>query len=145
MQRIKTRAQFQAVMAGSTVSRTTHFALHRVALPQSSASTSASTSVPATATATAPALAAPPLFAVHDVWVGVLLPKRWARRAVTRNAIRRQIYAVCDAHAAELPRAAHVIRLRSTFDRKLFISATSAQLKQAVRTELEQLVRKAAA
>ncbi len=129
MQRLKTRAQFQAVMAGSTVSRTAHFALHRVALPQPSVH------MPAV----------PPLFTHDDVWVGVLLPKRWARRAVTRNAIRRQIYAVCDGHAGALPRAAHVVRLRSTFDRKMFVSATSAQLKQAVRAELEQLVRKAAA
>lgn len=129
MQRIKTRAQFQAVMAGSTVSRTHHFALHRLALPQPCAAVSAAT----------------PLFVHDDVWVGVVLPKRWARRAVTRNAIRRQIYAVCDDHSSTLARAAHVVRLRSTFDRKLFISATSAQLKQAVRAELEQLVRKAAA
>jgi ribonuclease P protein component len=129
VQRLKTRAQFQAVMAGSTVSRTPHFALHRVALSQPSSQ----------------APAAPVMFAHDDVWVGVLLPKRWARRAVTRNAIRRQIYSVCDAHGGALPHAAHVVRLRSTFDRKLFISATSAQLKQAVRAELEQLVRKAAA
>jgi len=129
VQRLKTRAQFQAVMAGRTVSRTAHFALHRVALELPSAHPPPNSA----------------LFIHDDVWVGVLLPKRWARRAVTRNAIRRQIYAVCDIHAGNLPRAAHVIRLRSTFDRKLFISATSVQLKQTVRAELEQLVSKAAA
>ena len=32
MHRLKTRAQFQAVMAGGTVSRTAHFALHRLVL-----------------------------------------------------------------------------------------------------------------
>ena len=80
------------------------------------------------------------LFAVDDVWVGVLLPKRWAKRAVTRNAIRRQIYNVCDVHASSMPQAAHVVRLRSSFDRKVFISATSSQLKLAVRMELEQLM-----
>ncbi len=129
MQRLKTRAQFQAVMAGSTVSRTAHFALHRVALH----------SVPS------PVEGADVLFAVDDVWVGVILPKRWARHAVTRNAIRRQVYAVCGDQLASMPRAAHVVRLRSGFDRKQFISATSPQLKQAVRGELEQLVRRAAA
>lgn len=129
MQRLKTRAQFQAVMAGSTVSRTAHFALHRVAL-QSAPSTVEGADV---------------LFAVDDVWVGVILPKRWARHAVTRNAIRRQVYAVCSDHVAGMPHAAHVVRLRSGFDRKQFISATSPQLKQAVRGELEQLVRRAAA
>lgn len=116
-------------MAGTTVSRTAHFALHRLALQP----------------APSPVEGADVLFAVDDVWVGVLLPKRWARRAVTRNAIRRQIYAVCGDQAASLPRAAHVVRLRSGFDRKQFISATSVQLKQAVRGELEQLVRRALA
>ncbi len=78
------------------------------------------------------------------MWVGALIPKRWAKRAVTRNAIKRQIYTICDAHAASLPQAAHVVRLRSTFDRSVFVSATSAQLKQAVRSELEQLLAQAA-
>ena len=130
MQRLRTRAQFQAVMAGTTVARTAHFALHRIALPAPPVGEQAQLR---------------PLFAVDACWVGVMLPKRWARRAVTRNAIRRQIYAVCGEHAAALPMAAHVVRLRSGFDRKQFISATSVQLKQAVRSELEQLVRKAAA
>ncbi|PKO60021.1 MAG: ribonuclease P protein component, partial [Betaproteobacteria bacterium HGW-Betaproteobacteria-18] len=31
MQRLKSRRQFQAVLAGSTLSRTPHFALHSVA------------------------------------------------------------------------------------------------------------------
>jgi ribonuclease P protein component len=68
----------------------------------------------------------------------VLVPKRWARRAVTRNAIRRQIYATAPA-AVALPVAAHVVRLRSGFDRSHFVSASSAALKHAVREELQQL------
>ena len=32
MQRLKTRPQFQATMAGETVARTAHFALHRLVL-----------------------------------------------------------------------------------------------------------------
>ena len=61
------------------------------------------------------------------------------RRAVTRNAIKRQIYTVGATFEARLPQAAHVVRLRSAFDRKQFVSATSDQLKQAVRAELLQL------
>ena len=38
-----------------------------------------------------------------------------------------------------LAAAAHVVRLRATFDRSQFISATSDVLKRAVRAELEQL------
>lgn len=74
-----------------------------------------------------------------DVWLGAMVPKRWARRAVTRNTIKRQIYAVGAAFEAQLPQAAHVVRLRTAFDRKQFVSATSDQLKQAVRAELLQL------
>jgi len=68
-----------------------------------------------------------------------MVPKRWARRAVTRNAIKRQVYAVSADFAAHLPQAAHVVRLRATFDRRHFVSATSEPLKQAVRDELRQL------
>ena len=73
-----------------------------------------------------------------------MVPKRWARRAVTRNAIKRQIYNVSERFGERLPVAAHVVRLRNTFDRKLFISASSDQLKLAVRLELEQLFERAA-
>ncbi len=79
------------------------------------------------------------LFGVADVWVGAMAPKRWAKRAVTRNAIKRQIYQVVQAFGPRFPQAAHVVRLRSGFDRKVFLSASSDALKLAVRTELEQL------
>ncbi len=73
-----------------------------------------------------------------------MVPKRWARRAVTRNTIKRQIYAISAQYEVRLPCAAHVVRLRAGFDRKQFISATSTLLKQAVRLELAQLFERAA-
>jgi len=73
-----------------------------------------------------------------------MVPKRWARRAVTRNAIKRQIYTVSAAPDIGLPRAAHVVRLRAGFDRKEFVSASSDKLKGAVRAELQQLLARAA-
>ena len=45
--------------------------------------------------------------------------------------------------SAPLPQAAWVVRLRSEFSRKQFVSATSDALKQAVRAELEQLLSRA--
>jgi ribonuclease P protein component len=134
VQRLKTRPQFQAALAGGTVSRTPHFALHRLSLPE-----------PGT-TAVSPQVEAaqPTLFHPQAVWLGAMVPKRWARRAVTRNTIKRQIYAISAQFEVRLPCAAHVVRLRSGFDRKQFISATSALLKQAVRLELEQLFEHAA-
>ena len=79
-------------------------------------------------------LGGPSLFGVPGVWLGAMTPKRWARRAVTRNAIKRQIYAVAAALEPQLPPDAHVVRLRAAFDRKQFLSASSDALKQAVRT-----------
>ena len=129
-------------MAGGTVSRTAHFALHRLVLDASgtaSAPGAAGAEAP-TGPGSLPSTQGPQaLFAVQDVWLGAMVPKRWARRAVTRNAIKRQIYTVGATFEARLPRAAHVVRLRAAFDRKQFISATSDQLKLAVRAELLQL------
>ena len=84
------------------------------------------------------------LFAVQDVWLGAMVPKRWAKRAVTRNTIKRQIYSVITDFESVFPVAAHVVRLRAAFDRQHFISATSEELKLAVRQELQQLFAKAA-
>jgi ribonuclease P protein component len=75
--------------------------------------------------------------------MGAMVPKRWAKRAVTRNAIKRQIYCVSADFESQLTTAAHVIRLRAGFDRKQFISATSELLKAAVRVELQQLLTRA--
>ena len=138
MQRLKTRPQFQAALAGGTVSRTAHFALHRLTLtrPTDTPLASADQVGPAPSQEQA-------LFGLFDVWLGAMVPKRWARRAVTRNAIKRQIYNVSERFGDRLPVAAHVVRLRSTFDRKQFISATSEHLKLAVRQELEQLFERA--
>jgi len=72
-----------------------------------------------------------------------MAPKRWAKRAVTRNAIKRQVFAVTTLfapHIHTLPVAAYVLRLRAGFDRKVFVSATSDALKTAVRAELLELM-----
>lgn len=150
MQRLKTKAQFQAAMAAGTVARTAHFALHRMPLdasagPGESVESAAGGRAQAVPGADVPAPQA--LFAVRlpasEPWVGVVLPKRWARRAVTRNAIRRQVYAVSRDIESSLPPAAHVVRLRTGFDRATFTSPSSVPLKQAVRAELEQLFARA--
>ncbi|MDO8285165.1 MAG: ribonuclease P protein component [Rhodoferax sp.] len=125
MQRLKTRPQFQAVLAGSTLARTAHFALHCCALE----ATALATQNPG----------APSLFPVPGVWLGAMVPKRWAKRAVTRNAIKRQIYTVSADFEPRLSTRAHVVRLRASFDRAQFVSATSDVLKAAVRAELQQL------
>jgi len=74
-----------------------------------------------------------------------MVPKRWARRAVTRNLIKRQIYSMACHFEASLANAAHVVRLRREFDRQRYKSAESALLKSAVRSEIEHLLSQAAA
>ena len=140
LQRIVTKAQFAAVMSGQTVSRTPHFALHRVTLESNSTSKAVvETASVVSAEANQSQALHKPLFAVQDTWLGVVVPKRWAKRAVTRNTIKRQIYAVSTDSSCHLPPAAHVVRLRAGFDRAEFISATSDKLKTAVRAELQHL------
>jgi len=70
------------------------------------------------------------------LWLGALTPKRWARRAVTRHLIERQVHAVGAPTGAA---GAYVVRLRAAFARAQFPSAASDALKRAVRAELLQL------
>ena len=143
MQRLKSRAQFQAILTGNTVARTPHFALHQLVLPDVATSRDTLIILPPPEGLPAGGATLPELFPHAVVWMGAMVPKRWAKRAVTRNAIKRQIYTVTELFAPQmqrLPVAAYVLRLRSGFDRKQFVSATSDALKLAVRTELQQLM-----
>lgn len=74
--------------------------------------------------------------------IGVICPKRWAKRAVTRNTIKRQIYAVSSELQLQLPAACLVLRLASGFSREQFPSATSSALKAVLRAELMTLLGK---
>ncbi len=128
MRHLKTRAQFQAVLAGTVVARTSHFVLHRLPLPVASAQAGQRSS--------------DLLFPDPDVWVGVMLPKRWAKRSVTRHAIKRQIYHQPEWLTAPFADHAHVVRLRSSFSTKAFPSAWSEPLRLAVRQELALLMQR---
>jgi ribonuclease P protein component len=128
--RLKTAEQFAAALdaskqksSGGGVWRSAHFVLHIA--PISSLTT----------------LSQPPLSAARPI-IGVICPKRWAKRAVTRNTFKRQIYAVTHELATELPAACLVLRLAASFSREEFTSATSAKLKMAVRQELLDLLGK---
>ena len=128
MRRLKTRPQFQVALSGKTLARTPHFALHCAGLGSEE---------PREGVLQAP------LFVQQGVWLGAMVPKRWAKRAVTRNAIKRQIYNLSLQFEPHLGIAAHVVRLRAAFDRKQFVSASSELLKEAVRAELLNLFQRA--
>lgn len=130
VQRLKTRSQFQAVLAGERIASTAHFVLHRNVLPDMRRPDAENRQDPSAGLVEAGS---------DCVWLGAMVPKRWAKRAVTRNAIKRQIYSVSSQVVFDVPGAAHVVRLRSGFDRKQFVSASSDQLKSLVRQELVRL------
>jgi ribonuclease P protein component len=134
VQRLQTRPQFQAALAGAIVAKTPHFALHRNSLDAAPMTPSDGAAIRRSA-----------LFPVKDTWLGAMVPKRWARQAVTRNAIKRQIYAVSADFQHLYPQAAFVVRLRRDFSRAEFVSATSSQLRCTVREELLSLLKAGAA
>jgi ribonuclease P protein component len=72
--------------------------------------------------------------------MGAVVPKRHARRSVTRTLLKRQIYAAVTARADVLPAGLWVVRLRAGFERTAFPSAASTALRQAARTELDGLI-----
>jgi len=118
VEHLKQWSQYQAVMACGLVCKTPHFVLHRWN--------------PALTPEAAP-------FVEGRLLLGALTPKRWAKRSVTRNLIKRQIYEVSALYAHELTLTAHVVRLRAEFDKRHFVSASSSALKKTIRGELTQL------
>lgn len=78
-------------------------------------------------------------------WLGAVIPKRHARRSVTRNLLRRQIRAVMSDQLSTLPAGLWLVRLRAPFARAEFVSAASPLLRQTARAELQQLFTRAAA
>ena len=134
---LRNAQQFQAVLKqGQIAARSAHFVLHVLRWPVGAKTT------PAPAAPTQPQL----LFACgRKTYLGAIIPKRWARRAVTRNLIKRQIRSVMAQSAAsvnaQMPdNIAIVVRLRTAFNPQHFISASSPVLRAAVRTELCQLL-----
>ena len=77
-------------------------------------------------------------------WLGLVVPKRHAKRAVTRTLVKRQIRNVAAACAPQLEPGLWVVRQRSPFDPKEFPSAASDALKAAARAELRALFDRAA-
>ncbi len=113
--RLQHKAQFQQGLDQAVVARSPHFVLH------------APSGNPLTTDAQ------------PSHWIGAVVPKRWAKRAVTRNTIRRQIYQAWSECYTRMPCGTHVVRLRQAFAPAQFKSASSCALKAAVRQELQQL------
>ncbi|MEO6658823.1 MAG: ribonuclease P protein component [Burkholderiaceae bacterium] len=82
--------------------------------------------------------------ALAGLWLGAVVPKRHARRSVTRSLLKRQIRAAVAGHEALLAQGLWVVRLRAPFERAQFPSAASLELRNTVRAELAQLIGQAA-
>ncbi len=122
-------ADFERVLAARPCARTEHFVLHH--LPRAPQAPPAELST---------AQAAPSVAGVDDCRrFGLVVPKRHARRAVTRNLIKRQGRALFAAHTARLRAGDWLLRLRGPFAVTQFVSAASAPLRSAVRSELQVL------
>jgi len=76
--------------------------------------------------------------------VALVVPKRHAKRAVTRNLVKRQMREAIHRRRADWAGLQVMLRLRSAIGSKQFTSASSDALRQAVRSELEQLFSQAA-
>jgi len=141
--RIVRSADFERVLARSSRVRSSHFAVHHLAATPSVASKPAkvlSTEAGELSTGDAQVTHKPVDGTLPDAcWLGAIVPKRHAKRPVTRSLLKRQIRAAF-ATQPDLPPGLWVVRLRSPFDRKLFPSAASDALRAAAHAELAQLV-----
>ncbi|MFZ2990372.1 ribonuclease P protein component [Ideonella sp.] len=159
--RIVRPADFQRVLTAPQRSRSVHFAIHflagvpsraRAALVQAATEPPAESSAPVLQ-GFSPELStgASPVaeLAVDESvpkghWLGLVVPKRHAKRAVTRNLIKRQVRAAMQQHAASLPEGLWVVRLRAPFDKTRFPSPGSDALREDARAEIAVLFDRAA-
>jgi len=154
--RILRSADFQRVLAVPPRSRSAHFAAHHVAACPSLPVKPQRKAVPANlSTGDAPSCPPPvdeplavlptklPDAAMAGQWLGLVVPKKHARRSVTRNLIKREMRAVMASVGPVLPAGLWVLRLKAPFDRQVFTSPASVPLLQAARDELQQLLQRA--
>jgi ribonuclease P protein component len=144
-----TRASdFSRVLNAPCRARTPHFAVHHLAqtpLPwiskrEADASTAKSLGLPELSTDDLVADPSPvDEMPLTDCWLGLVVPKKHAKRAVTRTLIKRRIRAAVQ-QAQPLDGGMWVVRLRSPFPRADFSSAASDQLALAATEELAKLM-----
>ena len=136
------RVDFAQALAAPVLAKTLHFVLHHVAAsPPSSVWRVSESIAPELSTGAAPNRPT-------DVdnnrtprqwWLGLVVPKRHARRSVTRSLLKRQMRAQADGPRQALPPGQWLIRLRAPFDPRHYPSAASPQLREAAREELERV------
>jgi ribonuclease P protein component len=139
--RIVKPADFERVLKAAQRSRSPHFAVHHLAARPAAR---AKPVVPELSTAGAPSKSAAVDDSPQACWLGAVVPKRHARRAVTRSLLKRQIRDAVARHAEQLPHGLWVVRLCAPFDPRQYPSAASNALRQAARSELDAVLDRAA-
>lgn len=147
--RLRRPADFESVLATPHKARSAHFAAHhlagrpqsRCAVPDWEQMRKLSTDDPDRCPQT---VDDEPEMGLSTWWFGVVVPKRHARRATTRNLLRRQIRGAMARHHGRLAHGMWLVRLRLPFDPKQFKSGASAALRCAARAELDGLLMRAA-
>jgi len=143
MARLVESAEFERVLRSASRASTPHFAVHHLParLKGAAAATQPSANLELSTAGSGIGARAVDDFAfpAPPRHLGAVVPKRHARRSVTRSLLKRQIYAAGDRHAARLHVGLWIVRLRAPFDRAVFPSAASAALRLAARVELESL------
>lgn len=137
---LKRSVDFERVLRTRSRVSSAHFALHHLgSTPPAIAELSTAPGSDAAAVVDDSPRPAP-----ERVCLGTVVPKRHARRAVTRNLLKRQIRSVAAEHADVLAAGFWVVRLRAPFDRATYPSPGSDALRRTARAELQQLLDRAA-
>ena len=139
-ERLIHKIDIDALMAAEPWSRSAHFAVHHLARrpsPGSQALERRSSGELSTGTPECPRRSVDK--PADRVWVGTVVPKRHAQRAVTRNLLKRQMRSAFFRHGATLPLGLWLVRLRRPFEAAKFSSAASELLRTAAGAELERL------
>ena len=142
MARLVDSAEFERVLSSRSRARTAHFAVHHLSTSRAAEGGRPAEALPRELSTVVIQHGAPPVdeFRAEPLRrLGVVVPKRHAKRAVTRSLLKRQIYAAGSRHGAALPGGVWVVRLRAPFDRAHFTSAASMALRDAASAELDVL------
>ena len=139
-QPIEQSTDFERVLRTRSRAQTQHFAVHYLPdRPSLSARARRARVARMLSTGDAPEAVKPVDDLPDLLWAGAVVPKRHARRAVTRSLLKRQIRSAVERHAEALAGGLWVVRLRAPFDKARFPSAASDALKRVARDELEAL------
>jgi ribonuclease P protein component len=127
----------KALLSAPTVAKTAHFVLQ--AAPQRQLLQELPTGVAPDRTESVDNSVSVTPKAIPSLGLALVVPKRHAKRAATRNLVKRQMREAVRGRCAEWAGRQVLIRQRSAFSPQQFHSAASNTLRAAVRSELDAL------